>query len=403
MSFLVSDDSVRFINSEQYKIQDGIPVGIYKLSFSKFTGSFLEKTSLKLTHGKIYGNSEDIAKHIVESYKLNTADKNLGVLLSGDRGLGKTLTTRLVIEKLVNEKPVIVVSEYTPDLPDFFTNVKNCVILMDEFEKFMGGNANGGDNDNDQTKQETLLSILDGNTGCSGNLFLLTVNNTYKLDENLLSRPGRIRYHYKYTSETANVVRGYCEDNLLRKEITEEVVKTLGGSKYVSMDIISSFVDELNKFPQSKPEDVIKYFNIESQNGINYTITITASFRGKNYTYNGRIDEEYEISDGFWINLKNPTEIMNIVRKPSSDRSETEEKTLTEFQQVPPSLRVLINEDDIPSYIYGTAEVPVDSVEVLSAESRTDTPGEDLISEVSVGKVVIKDNEWKSFSKKYAL
>ena len=87
MAFLIDDDSVRIINSEQYKIQKELPKGVYKLVFSKM-GSYLEKTELKLTHGKIYGNSQEITNHVVEAYKLNPVEKNMGVLLSGDRGLG---------------------------------------------------------------------------------------------------------------------------------------------------------------------------------------------------------------------------------------------------------------------------------------------------------------------------
>jgi hypothetical protein len=360
-------------------------------------GSYLEKTELKLTHGKIYGNSQEIANHVVEAYKLNPVEKNMGVLLSGDRGLGKTLTTRLIIEQLINEKTIIVVSEYTSDLSDFLTNIKNCVILMDEFEKFMGGKINGEDEDS-QTKQETILSILDGNTGCTGNLFLLTVNDTYKLDDNLISRPGRIRYHYKYISETAAVVRNYCEDNLIRKELTEDVVKALGAAKYVSMDIISSFVDELNHFPNSTPDQVMKYFNIEANNGIDYTFSVVVVIGGRKWNYAAHVTEEYELTDGFWLACKRPAEISKLQSKQRDEWTEEEKKFFEAWQDKPNNLRICLDEDAIPTYIYGSAEIDPSTITILNVDSE-----EFDQDSIEVLKVSVKDNEWKSFSKKYAL
>ena len=39
---------------------------------------------------------------------------------------------------------------------------------------------------------------LGTSAGSKGNLFLLTANEINRLDDNFLSRPGRIRYHYKF-------------------------------------------------------------------------------------------------------------------------------------------------------------------------------------------------------------
>jgi predicted AAA+ superfamily ATPase len=170
--WLKIDDELMFMNGDSVSSLDIMPNKVYKTVFSKMRGTFLKETEIKLEHGVIYGNSQKIADHIVQAYNLSDKTKNLGVLLSGGRGLGKTLTTRLVMEQFKDKYPIVIVSEFTPDLPDFLSNLKNCIILMDEFEKFMSGNANGSDNEDDQTKQETILSVLDGNTGCAGNLFL---------------------------------------------------------------------------------------------------------------------------------------------------------------------------------------------------------------------------------------
>lgn len=351
MNFLITEDEVAIINSNDIKLGQQVPLGFWKLDAAQFKGIFLKKVDFKLSHGKIYGKSQSIANHIIQAYKCTPEDKNMGVLLSGGRGLGKTLTTRLVIEQLIKTHPIIIVSDYFKGMVDFLENLKGCVILMDEFEKVMGGNIRGNEAENEQTKQETLLSLLDGNTGSSGNLFLLTANNTYKLDENLKSRPGRIRYHYRYVSETAEVVREYCKDNLNNKDRIEEVVKALSGAEYVSMDIITSFVEELNNFPEMKPSEVIDYFNIESGN--------------KKYIFTVIVKDK---DDG---NIYNFTRTCRSVDYDSMGLTPSDSRKYSELQKAAGNetdyykyLTASIDDDAIPTYIWGKEQIDPASVEI---------------------------------------
>lgn len=261
MGFLVTETNVRFINAESIKLQEVIPNGIWKYGFSQLGGSYLEKAEMNLSHGKIYGESEKIANHIVEAYKKSDASKNLGVLMSGGKGLGKSLTAKLIIEQLKNEKPIIIVDTYTVDLPDFLNKIENCVIMLDEFEKVIP--SENEEEGCGPTGQESLLSVLDGTSGSKGNLFILTVNNTFKIDENMKSRPGRIRYHYRFKTSTKQTILNYCEDMLEDKSKMEEIANSLIATNFVSMDIITAVVDEVNKFPETPISEILDYMNIE--------------------------------------------------------------------------------------------------------------------------------------------
>lgn len=353
MNFLITEDEVAIINSDDIKLGQQVPLGFWKLDAAQFKGIFLKKTDFKISHGKIYGKSQNIADHIVQAYKCTPEDKNMGVLLSGGRGLGKTLTTRLVIEQLSKTHPIVIVSDYFKGMVDFLENLKGCVILMDEFEKVMGGNIHGNEAENEQTKQETLLSLLDGNTGSSGNLFLLTVNNTYKLDENLKSRPGRIRYHYRYVSETAEVVREYCKDNLNNKDRIEEVVRALSGAEYVSMDIITSFVEELNNFPEMKPSEVIDYFNIESGDK-KYIFTVIVKDKDDGNIYN-------------FTRTCRSVDYDAMLLTPSDSRKYLElQKAVGNEIDYYKVLTATIDDDAIPAYIWGKEQIDPASVEIHS-------------------------------------
>jgi len=383
--FLKLENTVRYVDADSVddlKLSKEVPIGVWKLSCAQFVGFFLEETEIKLSHGKIYGDAQNIADHVVEAFEKNNPEKNLGVLFSGEKGLGKTLTTRLILEKFYGKKPIIIISNYINGMTDFMSNFKGCVILMDEFEKFMGGNTDSEDK-NSLTKQESLLSIFDGNTSCSGNLFLLTVNNTYRLDENLKSRPGRIRYHYKFTSENAAVVRNYCNDNLNNKEITEDVVATLGGAGFVSMDILSSFVDELNKFPDKKPSEILKYFNIENENtDENFKVIFKVLWGNTEVTYTDRCPLRY-FQDGRWLSWK-----------VSSDKEAEKLRKL----DIPDDIYISIDEDaDISSYFENVLSEDDYNIENETFDG-TESFGEE---DFRVIKAVVKSTEMGKKVRRY--
>lgn len=384
--FLKLENTVKYVDADSVddlKLSKEVPVGVWKLSCAKFVGFYLEEAEIKLSHGKIYGDAQNIADHVAEAFEKNDPNKNLGVLFSGEKGLGKTLTTRLILEKFYGKKPIIIISEYINGMTDFISNFKGCVILMDEFEKFTGGNTDSED-ENSLTKQESLLSIFDGNTGCSGNLFLLTVNNTYKLNENLKSRPGRMRYHYKFTSENATVVRNYCNDNLNNKEIIEDVVETLGSAGFVSMDILSSFVDELNKFPDKKPSEVLKYFNIENENADeNFRATFKVLWRDTEVTYTDRAPLRCFRNNGRWLSLK-----------ASSDKERDKFAKL----DIPDNLCVTIDEDaDISSYFENVLSEDDYNIENETFDQTNSFTEDDL----KVIKAVIKSADMDKKARKY--
>lgn len=383
--FLKLENTVKYVEADSVddlKLSKEVPVGVWKLSCAQYVGFYLEETEIKLSHGKIYGDAQDIADHVAEAFEKNDPNKNLGVLFSGEKGLGKTLTTRLILEKFYGKKPIIIISEYINGMADFISKFKGCVILMDEFEKFTGGNTDSED-ENSLTKQESLLSIFDGNTGCSGNLFLLTVNNTYKLNENLKSRPGRMRYHYKFTSENATVVRNYCNDNLNNKEIIEDVVETLGSAGFVSMDILSSFVDELNKFPDKKPSEVLKYFNIENENASeNFRATFKVLWGDTEVTYADRAPLRC-FHNGRWLSLK-----------VSSDK---EREKFTKLG-IPDNICITIDEDaDISSYFENVL-----SEDDYNIESETFDQTDSFIEDdLKVIKAVVKSADMDKKVRRY--
>lgn len=76
------------IYGEDLIVLENLPAQTYKVGFSKFTGFFLEKqANLEIKEEKIYGVHESKVRKVLSRFK-NT-NKNLGVILSGDKGIGK--------------------------------------------------------------------------------------------------------------------------------------------------------------------------------------------------------------------------------------------------------------------------------------------------------------------------
>lgn len=281
MSFLVTDTTVRFFDAKAITLNESVPIGIYKLNVEQ-TGVYLSEYDYTVNQGRIYGDAESIANHIVESYTRPNQTKNLGVLLSGEKGLGKTLTIKLVIEKLKKKYPIIFINDYFGNAQlDFLMHLSNCVVIFDEFDKTHRGSVNEESTDNTITKQESLLTVLDGTNKESHNLYLLSCNNAYALNENLISRPSRIRYHYKYETLSQKDIEDYCKDNLVKKELQAELVDSLLCNRFVSFDIVQTVVQELNDFDVSV-EQVMKYMNLDVGE-LNVTFRISFQYADQEY------------------------------------------------------------------------------------------------------------------------
>ena len=95
------------VYGEDLVVLDNLPAQTYKAGFGQFTGFFLEKQhDLEIKEDKIYGVHEEKANKVLNRFEKSR--KNLGVILSGDKGIGKSLFARLLAQKAIqNGIPVI--------------------------------------------------------------------------------------------------------------------------------------------------------------------------------------------------------------------------------------------------------------------------------------------------------
>jgi len=281
MSFIISSSKCSYVQEDTIEISNVVPKGFWRYNFTEKEGSFLEKTSYNDSHTKVYGKSLEIADRVIKEYRLNKND-NLGVLFSGGKGLGKSLTMNLIIENLKKDYPIIIVDLWNADLSNFLSHINKAVILMDEFEKVF--NSNNDENDCVQKEQNSLLSLFSGIGSNKQSLYLLSCNNINLINDNFIARPGRLRYHFHFDSLKDDVIREYLKENLIESRISdiEKVMFFLESASFVSFDILKVISEELNSLSDTV-EDIFSCLNIFPMNSV-YDVLISYTQDGKEST-----------------------------------------------------------------------------------------------------------------------
>ena len=112
------------------------------------TGFYLKKHAPLTVTEKLYGQHEKKIDKLVRSY--DRFVRPMGVIFSGDKGIGKSIAARMLCEKMVVKGiPVIMVNDNYLGLVGFIDSIQQeCVVLFDEFEKnFKISNHDDSDGD----------------------------------------------------------------------------------------------------------------------------------------------------------------------------------------------------------------------------------------------------------------
>lgn len=227
-----------------FEVMPTLDDGIYQIHQNPMTGEiFLERIADKFYFGfKLYGIDETFVTHVLDTYSKQASKHNLGVLLNGAKGTGKTVTAKMLCNKL--GLPVLIVDKPLQGLSNFLAGINHdCVFLFDEFEK----NFRLSDDDGEDRAGESLLSIMDGvYNGENCHIFIMTTNEL-RVNDNLLSRPSRIRYLKSFGDVIdRKILEEYVDDNLKYPQYRDEIMDFFDTLTIGTIDILQSLVDEVN-------------------------------------------------------------------------------------------------------------------------------------------------------------
>lgn len=249
-----------------------IPNGIWE-PYTTIMGTFLGKQgdSFEFPH-KIYGIEHDFIDHVMRTY--NSSDKNVGVLMNGLKGAGKTVTAKTLANMC--GLPVILVNSGNIDILNYFDDVQQPLcFFFDEFEKIM--------NHEDTKAVAPLLSFVDGTSSSTKHLMLFTSNES-KISPYFLDRPGRIRYIKQYGSLTPEIIKEIIDDMLIYPEFRRDIIDWVVYFKILTIDMLVSIIKEVNIHNMS-PKVFGNFFNVNNEKP-SYTMKTIATnmLTGKQWT-----------------------------------------------------------------------------------------------------------------------
>lgn len=250
------------VYTNQIETFKSLPVGAYYIEFSKNKGFFLvEAPDIKIGEKKVYGHRGRKAKKIFDAFA--RSERSVGVILSGAKGIGKSLFARVLCRHAIDSKemPVIIVRNYIPGIAEFIETIEQeCLVMFDEFDKTIGGRGEDA-----EARQTEFIQLFDGIVQ-SKRLYVITCNETWSLSEFFINRPGRFHYHIRFKNPDVDEITEYLKDKV-DEQYWDEIDKVCDFAKIVPLnyDMLRAIAFELNSGEEF--EDAIQDMNITQENG----------------------------------------------------------------------------------------------------------------------------------------
>lgn len=236
---IIQSGSTYTLYGDSIQTHERLPARTYSIEYDKMTGCYLSGHADITVNEKTYGIQNQKVDKVIRSFR--ESERSLGVILSGDKGIGKSMfAKRLCVESVERGLPVILVDACVPGLARFIESIEQeCVVLFDEFDKTFRSTEG-------QDDQASLLSLFDGTAG-GKKLYVVTCNELYRLNDYIVNRPGRFHYHFRFEYPSAEDIREYMTDKL-EKKYHGEIEKIIAFSKRISLnyDCLRAIAFELN-------------------------------------------------------------------------------------------------------------------------------------------------------------
>lgn len=343
---VVESSGRMFLYGDDMKAYDTIPASTYDICFSDMIGFYLSRRPDMVVSEKVYGVQSSKVDKVINAFKM--FQRNLGVILSGDKGIGKSLTAKMIASAAIaNGYPVLLVNRFIPGIGDFIESItQETMVLFDEFDKtFRAADS--------KNPQDTMLSLFDGTT-TGKKLFVVTCNKLSALNDYMVNRPGRFHYHFRFDYPDADAIATYLHDKL-DENYYDQIQPVIDFASKIDLnyDCLRSIAFELNLGLSFS--DAIKDLNIVNLNETIYKITVvfkngeraSTTMRMDLFGGNEEIHFDIKLIDGTWpdfvintedikYNLENDEQYVDgskvVMENPYDKDDEREKKSYEAFE-----------------------------------------------------------------------
>lgn len=247
--FMFRLDKDTYSPSELVTVEE-LPIGIYTFSYNR------QKYHVEATYSgksfkmpsRLYGVDRVFIKNVIKRFE--SGSKNMGILLNGYKGSGKSLTAKLICNEI--NLPILVLGEHLSgeDIQEFcLALTQDCVIFLDEYEKVFGSS-------------DKLLSLMDGALNLPVKILFLLTSNELEINESMINRPSRIYYIKQFESISDELIEEILFDLLSDKSRMDAVKEMISEFQECTIDNVITFINEVNFADNDDLDDMLSLLNI---------------------------------------------------------------------------------------------------------------------------------------------
>jgi len=257
MKFLKSENMWSLTPDARLDVRDALPTGNYTICQNPMTKDYyLEESEPFAVPARLFGKTRKYGERILDAFTRRDGDSQIGVLLSGTKGSGKTLLAKHIACE--SGLPVIIVN--MPFADDRFMRTiqgitQPAVVIFDEFEKLY-----------DREAQEAILTLFDGVYTARNKIMIITCNDKFAVQGFFHNRPGRIRYSISFEGLDADFIEEFCNEKLDDQSYLDKIIALAATCDEFNFDMLQSLVRELNQYGGDL-EDAVEILNVKPMIG----------------------------------------------------------------------------------------------------------------------------------------